>query len=325
MFELLKKRTYSIGIDIDRDSLRLAQLGDNGRGLKLIAGNSQERPEEIKAGSSTWQRWAIETIHLLSSYGGFRGKGIVATLPTSDIFIDHIKMPKTDDGKLEDAIFSKIKQKLPFEPLRQNTMIKYIPAEQDNVIVLAAERKLIDRHLAIYEEAGLAIKSICIWPVALANCYTRFFGRRKSDLETVVMLICIEQNHTNVLICRYKNPLFARTISMGAEQLGDEKVVTRLVLELNACKRQFGMLYRNSQIERLIFLSGRSIDKNICATIAKQMEMPAQVGDCLAAVQIPNTSRWSSNNECDKKDLAGVDRRESQANWSVAFGLSLSS
>ena len=325
MFELVKKRTYPIGIDIGQDSLRLAQLGDNGRGLKLIAGNSQERPGDIKAATSAWQKWAIETIHLLASYGGFRGKSVIATLPTSDIFIDHIKMPKAENGKLEDAIFSKIKQKLPFEPLQKNTMIKYIPAEQDNVLVLAAERKLIDRHLAIYEEAGLAIKSICIWPLALANCYTRFFGRRKSDLESVVMLACIEQNHTNVLICRYKSPLFARTISMGTEQFNDEKIVTRLVLELNTCKRQFGMLYRNISVERLIFLSGQSVDKDICVTIAKQMEMPAQIGDCLAAVQIPGTPRWNLNDENDKKDLAGpVERRESQINWSVAFGLSLS-
>jgi len=325
MFGLLKKHTYLIGIDIEDYNLRLAQLGSYGKGLNLLAGNSQDRPEDMKPGSSDWQKWAIENIHLSTAYNGFRGKDVVATMPTSEVFIDHIKKPKTDNGKLQDAIFSKIKQKLPFEPLRKNTMIQYISTEQDNILVMATERKIIDRHLAIYEEVGLAIKSICVWPVALANCYMRFFGRRKSDLEAIVMLTYIEQNHTNIVICRHKNPLFARSLSIGAKQLDDEKVVTRLVLELTACKRQFGLLYQNAQIERLIFLSGQTVDKDIYATIAKQMEMPAQMGDCLAALHIADTCHLGRKSKSDKGRVGGpVDRRDCQVNWAVAFGLSLS-
>jgi Tfp pilus assembly PilM family ATPase len=325
MFGLLKKHTYSIGIDIDDYGLRLAQLGSNGNGLCLIAGNNQDRPDDVKPGSSDWQKWAIENIHLLTAYGNFHGRNVVATMPTSEVFIDHIKKPKTENGKLQDAIFSKIKQKLPFEPLQKNTMIQYIPTEQDNLLVMATERKIIDRHLAIYEEAGLSIKSICAWPVALANCYMQFFGRRKTDLEAIVMLTYIDQNHTNVVICRHKNPLFARSLSIGAERLNDEKVVSRLVLELSACKRQFGLLYRNFHIERMIFLSGQAVDRNTYATIAKQMEMPAQIGDCLAAVNIPDSCHLRKNSESDKKQMVGpVDRRDCQVNWAVAFGLSLS-
>jgi hypothetical protein len=71
-------------------------------------------------------------------------------------------------------------------------------------------------------------------------------------------------------------------------------------------------MYRKAQIERLVFLSGRAIDKDICVTIAKQLEMPAQMGDCLAAVQVDDLSE------------TGVDRRDSRAHWAIAFGLSLS-
>lgn len=325
MFGLLKKHSYAIGADIGQNSLKLAQLAANGNGLKLTAGSSQDRPNDIKPNSSDWQKWTIETVHLLISYSGFHGKQVIASMPADDVFIDHFKMPKADNGKQKDAIFSKIKQKLPFEPLQKNTMIKYIPTEQDNVMVIATDRKIIDRHLAIYEKAGLAIKSICVWPIALANCYAQFFGRRKSDFEAVVMLTCIEQDLTNVLICRHRNPLFARSVSIGAEQLNNEKVISRLALELNTCKRQFNMLYRNLNTERLIFMASQSIDREVCASIAKQMEMPAQVGDCLAAVQVPDAYNLKIDAESDKKDQKDpLDRRESRINWSVAFGLSLS-
>ena len=183
--------------------------------------------------------------------GHFKGKDVVAALPANEVFIDHLKWPKKFDGKIEDALFAKIKQKLPFEPIEKNTMIKYIPAEQDNLIVLATERTVIDHHLAIYERAGLAIKSIGVWPVALAQCYAQFFGRRKTDLDAVVLLLDIQPDCTNMVISRHKNPLYACSVPVGAKQLKDEQAVGRLVMELTAGRREFLSLYKNVQIERL--------------------------------------------------------------------------
>ncbi len=327
MFGLLKKHAYSIGVDICDDSLRLVQLGNNGKGIHLIAGATEPKPDDIESGSSTWQRWAIETIHKQISSSNFQGKEVVAGIPTNAVFIDHIKMPKASQSKLQDALFSKIKQKLPFEPVMDNTMLKYVQTEQDNVVVMATERTIIDRHLAIYEKAGTTIKSISVWPIALVDCYATFFGRRKSDLEAIVMLICIEANYTNVVICRHKNLLFAHTILIGAQQLNDETEINRLVFELTSCKRQFGAIYKNTQIEHLIFLSSRAADRNVCATIAKQLEMPAQIGDCLAAVEIASSFRLERDSESDKgKEDTGhpIDRRNCQVNWAIAFGMSLS-
>jgi Tfp pilus assembly PilM family ATPase len=325
MLRLLKNHTYSIGVDVGHDSLKLAQLGSNGQGISVLAGNMKQRPDDIEPGSSDWQRWVIENIHLLTTYGDFRGKEVIAAMPETDVFIDHIKMPKVNNCKPRDAIFSKIKQKLPFEPLEENTMMKYIETEQDNVLVMATERTVIDRHLAIYEKAGLSIKTIGAWPLALTNCYVKFFGRRKSDLEAIVMLICIEEHCTNVVICRHKNLLFAHSVTMSFKRLVDEQTVSRLVMEITGCKRQFNMMYRNAPIERLIFLSGQSVDKDTCATIARQLEMPAQIGDCLAAVEIAKSCRLSRDIEHDKGHSGDqIDRRDCPVNWAVTFGLSLS-
>lgn len=323
MLWLSKNRIYPIGVDMGDDIIKMVQLAGNGNGLSVIAGGSEHRPEDVKPNSSNWQRWAIEAIHKLTTDGKFRGRDVIAVMPANGVFIDHIKAPKIKDGsrnakkgvwnsddKLRDAVFSKIKQKLPFEP--DDALLKYIPSEDDNVLVIASERRIINRHLAIYEKAGLLIKSIGVWPIALINSYTRFFGRRKVDIEATVMLLETDANCTNVVICHHKNLLFARSIPIGAKQLDSDEVITRLVLELTACKRHFGSMHSKAQIERLIFLSAQAGTKNIYATIAKQLEMPAQIGNCLAAVEIED-SRHS-----------GMDRRDCQVNWATAFGLSLS-
>ncbi|MFB0524655.1 MAG: hypothetical protein ACETVZ_03885 [Phycisphaerae bacterium] len=326
MFSFLKSRACSIGVDIGDNSLKLAQLANGGKGVSLIAGRSERRPESVKPGSAAWQRWAVQAIREATANHGFRGRNVIAAIPANDVFIDHVKVgPQfyskspngstelaTNDEKLSQVILSKVKQKLPFEP--DNAMIKYLPTEDDNVLMMATERKIIDRHLAIYEKAGLTIKSIGAWPVALANCYTRFFGRRDADLKVIVMLLDIESDYTNLVICRHRRPLFACSIPIGLRRLDDERIVTRLVLELTACRRRFASMHHSAQIARLIFLSGPAVDANTYTTIAKQMEIQAQMGDCLAAVEIENPYR------------SGIDRRNGNANvnWAIAFGLSLS-
>ena len=323
MLRFLKRRIYPIGADIGDDVIKVVQLGNSGSGISLIAGGSENRPENVKPGSSKWQRWAITAMRRLTTNGKFRSRDVVAVMPANKVFIEHMKIPKIRDAgqnaekgargpkdKLQEAIFSKIKQKLPFEP--GDAMMKYIPAEQDNVVVIASERKEIERHLAIYEKANLTIESIGIWPEALINNYVSFFGRRKSDIESVVMLLEIDINFTNVVICRHKKLLFARSIPIGTDQLGSDEGTSRLVLELIACKRQFSSMQRNAQIQRIIFLSTQAAIANTCATIAKQMEMPAQIGNCLAAVEIEHSNH------------PGIERRDCEVNWATAFGLSLS-
>jgi Tfp pilus assembly PilM family ATPase len=312
MFGFGKKQSYLIGVDLGNDCVKLAQLANGTEEMHLIAGHCVSRPADVTAGTARWQRWAIDVMRESTANGQFKSKDVVAALPAGEVFIDHLRWPKKFDGKIEDAIFAKIKQKLPFEPIQKNTLIKYIPAEQDNVIVLAAERTVIDHHLAIYERAGLSIKSIGVWPVALANCYARFFGRRKTDLDAIVLLLDIQPDCTHIVISRHKNALFARYVPIGAKQFKEESAVGRLVMELTACRREFLSLYKNVQIERLIFLSGLAVEADVYRTIARQMEVQAQMGDCMAAVEIRDADRL------------GLERRNGTVSWALAFGLSLS-
>jgi len=324
MFAFFKNTTHNIGVDLGNDSIKLVQLRSNGKTMALVAGRFEQRPQDIEPGSSSWQRWAIQMIRRFISEGAFKGKNVVAAIPAGDVVIEQTKMPRTGDGKLEDLLFAKIKHKLPFEPVKDNTMIKYIATENDNVLIMATQRKIIDRHLAIYEQANLHVKAIGVWPIALANCYATFFGRRKSDLDSVVMLIDITPDSTNLVISRHCNVLFARSISIGAAELCDEKSATRLVLELSAAKRQFATMYHNPQIDRLIFLSGQAVERQVCAEIAKQLEMPAQMGDCLAAVQIVNPYKVGIDRRAPTAGSHLSRSNHHQANWATAFGLSLS-
>jgi len=303
-----------IGVDIGDSGVKMVQLSDGGRQMSLVAGGCRNRPDDVEFGSSRWQRWAINAISELTDNERFHGRHVVAAMPDQNVFLEHIRMPRTAEGatsedKVQTALLSKVKNRLPFKA--DDAIIKYISAEDGNVVVIAVQRTIVDRHLAIYENTNLQIKSIVVWPVALINSYTSFFGRRQADVGAVVVLIEIDSNQTRLVACRHKNLLFAHSVAVGASQLDSEEMVTRLVVELTACKRQFASMYKNAQVERLIFLAGHE-SQSACTAIARQLEIPAQIGDCLTAVKIPNPSGL------------GIDRRNSQVSWATAFGLSLS-
>jgi len=311
MFEFLKKQAYSIGVDMQDDNLCLIQLAQQSKETILLAGSSESRPGYIEPGTVQWQRWAIDAIKDIVGKTKFSGKNTIAAIPPTDVFIDHIKMPSVKDGqKTHDAILTKIKPKLPFDAA--GALLKFIPTEEDNCMVIATDRTKVDRHLAIFEKAGLQIKSLSVWPDALARSYVRFFGRRKTDLDAAVLLIDIGPNCTNMVICRHKNLLFAKSFPLGAAYVEQQQDTERLILEIGNSVRHFSSMYKKASVERIIFLSGKAADVAVYTAIAKKLDMPAQLGDCMAAIKIP-----------DPQNMA-VDRRGCNFSWATAFGLSLS-
>lgn len=312
MFMTLKNTSCPVGVDMGEEMLKLVQLYPNGDNIQVLSGISKMCPSDIKQGSAQWQHWCVEVFKSIISENGFKNKEVVAALPAREVFVDTVKVEKVnkEDNNVEEVAFKKVKQRLPFET--DDAVVKFIPTEENNVVVIATERKKIDRYLAIFEHVNLKVQSLGVWPLALINTYVRFFGRRQSDFEAVVILVEIEQSCTNVVINRHKNLLFARSIPIGSSQFGVEEMLNRLVLELEQCKRQFRSLYRKAHIERMIFLSGQNIPKEAYTKIAKQMELSAQIGDCVAAVELKDPSQ------------PGIERRKCTINWSTAFGLSLS-
>jgi len=313
MLGISRSQIGLIGIDVEDDQIELAQLEDNGNGLALLAGAIRHRPPDTAVASSKWQRWVLQVVSDLTGNGGFKGKEVIASVPSRELFIDHLKMPKAPKSKIDQMLLQKIKQRLPFPS--EQAIVKYIPTEEDNVLVTVMDREKIDRHLAVYEKAGLNINSIGIWPIAVAKTYTRFFGRRKTDREAVVLILDMAPKHCNLLICRHQKPLYAKNIPTGIEDFADGDALKRFMLELNTCRRYFSSLYKKPTIERTIFLAGAPggvQSQKILAAIARQMELPAQMGNCMAAIAVSGDGNL-------------IERRDCNVSWATAFGLSLSS
>jgi len=194
---------------------------------------------------------------------------------------------------------------------RDNIVLRCVPTEQGNALVIAAQRTTIDRHLAVYERVHLRVKSMAVWPIALATCHARLFNQNAPDREAVVMLLDMQSDCTNLVVCRDENPLLARSIPMGARQLWGTADVGRLVWELAACRKQLLSLYRDVDIERLIFLSAPRVDPEIGRRLGAELGVRVQLADCQVALGM------------EPAPAPDPDSDPMQTSWALACGLSL--
>lgn len=319
MLGFSKKRIYPVGVDLGSAYLRMAQLGTAGQGPFLVSAGLRAKPETIELRSPAWQHWAIGAIKEIWQEAGFKGKDVVAALPSDDLFLDPIKVPRAALDRLGEAALPKVQKRLPFNV--DNAILQYIvlqPGEgkspDADVLVIAAERETVNRYLAIYEKVGLNVAGISIWPNALIQSYSNFFCRRQNEQGRIAILLDVGSNHTNVVICRGSELLFARVVSIGYAQLEEGQMGQRLLAEIDACIRYFESLPGTGSIERLVFLAGSGTSSSLCekiAELAQQMQVSAQIGDVLCAV------------EMNRGPACLVDRRNSRVDWAMAFGLSL--
>jgi type IV pilus assembly protein PilM len=87
----------------------------------------------------------------------------------------------------------------------------------------------------------------------------------------------------------------------------------QLIEELNLCRRYYEATFPDRPVDRLIFVGGEARQRALCAHIAREMGLAAQVGDPLVRM-----GRIS-----DITVESGIDRRQPQPNWAVAIGLSI--
>lgn len=319
MIGLSSKKICPIGVDLGSNHIRLAQLGYNKDSVFLQGAGIAQKPEEIESNSPAWQRWAVDAIKQIARKEAFKGKSIVTALRPDDLFIDPIKVPKSALDRVEEIVAQKTHKRLPFpaeDAVMQHVVVEFAdnPKPDVDVLAIAAGRESVNRHLAIYEKAGLDVVGINVWPLALINSFTHFFCRRSTEQDKIAILLSVGTNHTNIVITRGPDLLFARYVAIGYTQLEQGQMVQRLFSEIDACVRYFETGTGNLLIERLLFFTGSGVSRLLCdkvSELAQKMQVPAQIGDVLSAIEI------NQGPDCL------VDRRNSKVDWATTFGLSL--
>ena len=217
------------------------------------------------------------------------------------------------------------------------------------MITICAPRALLEQYLAMARRSKLDVVGVNIEPCAIVDCFSHRFRQAPNSAKTILYLD-LGSCSTQVVLSHDNRIVFARNLSTGGRQL-DEAVAKGMKISieeanmmrrkliagegnasaaeevyklldapldtltdrLTQCLRYYESVFRNQNVDRVIFVGGQAYDKRLCQAIAQRLNLPAQIGDPLLGIRrIPGAgSDTELNQSCP------------QPNWAVAVGLSL--
>jgi type IV pilus assembly protein PilM len=89
--------------------------------------------------------------------------------------------------------------------------------------------------------------------------------------------------------------------------------LSRLVQELDLCRRYYEATFPSAPIDRLVFVGGEAHNRRVCQRVAMELSLAAQVGDPM--VRMAQASDLPADGD--------LDPTKPQPSWGVAFGLTM--
>lgn len=347
-----------IAVDFGTDSVKVLQTESREGSHRLIAAAGTQIPEDIRANPTKRDEFAAESLRKMICDHGFKGKQVVTCLPAGHMSVQHMRVAKMNNDELCKTLRFEAAGKLPFDAGR--AVIKHMIAGEvyeegqakTEVIVMAASRESVDRHLAILSKTKLEVVGIHVEPVAIMECFSNQL-KKKGDEEVSTMFVDLGGGSTHVVIAHGKTMAFAKHIQIGGDVMTQHAAkatgkqtheVRQLRMQMAGAAHSHVMLDEATlrkitaallePIDALItelelcvryyesIFQGKGIDRLIfiggeSRNVAICQSIAQRLG--LAATLGDPMSRLIR----DEKSKSSLDLRQPQPGWAVAVGLSI--
>lgn len=237
MIRWLGNRRYApIGIDVGSRSLKLVQFtADHAR---LVDAARVELPA-IDWRALTPEQYAeriAAAIHKGREGREFRGKDVVLGLTDRDLFMQNVRVARSESVDLDRAVTQEAAGRIPYNV--GETEIRYLEMSDvrqgdtmlREVVILACHRPVLERVLGICPLAGIRPMGVDAEPCALVRSYCTQY-RRDEDRQQRAMFIHMGYHSTAVIITKGDEPLFVKYLDFGGKQC-DESVAKHLSMEV---------------------------------------------------------------------------------------------
>ncbi|HEY6674788.1 MAG TPA: type IV pilus assembly protein PilM [Rubrobacteraceae bacterium] len=214
-------RAGTIGVDIDRGSIKAVQLQDSGAGYVLQhVGYHRLPPGVIVDGEVADQNLLASEIREFWDSHSFKGRSITFGVSNQKVVVRLLDFPHMKPEDLQDAISFEAQDHIPM-PLDE-AVLDYVvlgPREErsdlDRVLVVAAQREMISRYTSAVRAGGLRPEGVDVKALSLTRSTLPdpFFGE-----DGAVLLLDVGAEITNLVVADRGTPVLTRFVPVG---LGD--------------------------------------------------------------------------------------------------------
>ncbi|MGH3146063.1 MAG: type IV pilus assembly protein PilM, partial [Rubrobacter sp.] len=218
-FGRLGSRT--IGVDIDRGSIKAVQLSSSGGAYVLQhVGYHRLPPGTIIDGEVADQNLLASEIREFWDSHSFKGRSVTFGVSNQKVVVRLLDFPHMKPEDLQGAISFEAQDHIPM-PLDE-AVLDYVvlgPREEhsdlDRVLVVAAQREMISRYTSAVRAGGLRPEGVDVKALSLTRSTLPdpFFGE-----DGAVLLLDVGSEITNLVVTDRGNPVLTRFVPVG---LGD--------------------------------------------------------------------------------------------------------
>jgi type IV pilus assembly protein PilM len=227
-----------VGIDFGSRAIKLLQVRENGRGLRVIGAGSVDVP----GGGSGSEDAAALTDQLWGAFasGGFSGRRCVVSLSRNDVRVQSVRLPKMPDDELQQAAVWEASQRYGFDRGAMEVDVIRTGAElqggenREEVLLIAASHEAINARLEPLMAAGLRPVAIETHFTALARAFSRPSFSPSAGQE-VRAVVDVGESGSTVIILRGGQIAFCKPIALGGELL-DRAVAEHLEMDVASAR-----------------------------------------------------------------------------------------
>ena len=244
---LLSRRHGPIGVDIGSRSIKLLQFSADR--TRLLDAVRRELPAvgDADPTSPEYQARIADALRHAREGRDFRGRDVVVCLSDKHLFVQNLRVPKSDGAALERHVQQEAAGRIPFPAAESEIQffeaadVRQADTLVREVIVLACHKPVLQGMLDVIDASGLRPLAVDVEPAAFVRSYATQY-RRDEDRKQRAMFVHVGYSRTGVVIMQGDDVLFIKYVDVGGKQM-DEAVARHLEmspLEAMALRRQNG-------------------------------------------------------------------------------------
>ncbi len=227
-----------VGIDIGARAIKLLQLREHSRGLRVVGAGRVNVHETGSDGADVGP--LVEQLRGAFAAGGFTGRRCVVCLPRNEIRIQSVRMPRMPLDELRQAAVWEASQRFGFDRNAMEVDVIRTGAElqgaenREEVLLIAAPHESINAWLQPLMAAGLRPVALETHFTALARMFTAT-DPVDSAQKRVRVVVDVGASGSTVMITRDRHIAFCKSIDIGGDQF-DRAVADHLQIDTAAAR-----------------------------------------------------------------------------------------
>lgn len=235
----LKKKIYTIGVDIGHSAIRLSKTLKTTEGRKIFVDHKVIDYNNAKVTKGSPEFNSILKSALSSFCGNPANCDIWALISAAEISVSHIKVPRVPKKQLDNIVYWTAKKDNPFEEkdfvfdfeLQGEIVDQGIP--KYSVMFYLAPKKEVEKIKTIFSDIGIALTGVTITPFAIQNIIRE---KLVSAGDRTLAMLFIGNDFSRIDIFSNDNLVMTRGIKTGitsmmesiADSLGERNRALRL-------------------------------------------------------------------------------------------------